>query len=135
MNSQGFSGPAEYTVPLSATRGVLNGISQHNCEGKSDESGDAGGTTPPCIGREHADALCTHVRSDHNFWAVCTSLVHGSQNVSACRSFLNDIPNELHAILERCVNRTDSATRQELVQQAKRIVLKLIQKHPEPRGL
>ncbi|KAF5397610.1 Deleted in autism protein 1 [Paragonimus heterotremus] len=135
LNSQGFSGPAEYVVPSSATRVVLDGISQHKCEGKSNESGDAGGTTPPCVGREHADALCTHVRSDHNFWAVCTSLVHGSQNASECRDFLIDIPNELHAILARCAYRTDSATRRELVQQAKHIVLKLIQEHPEPRGL
>ncbi|KAF8560598.1 hypothetical protein P879_10455 [Paragonimus westermani] len=135
LNSQGFNVPAEYTVPPSATRVVLEGISQHNCEGKSDESGDAGGTTPPCVSREHADALCTHVQSDHNFWAVCTSLVHGSRSVSGCRDFLNDIPNELRAILERCVNRTDSATRRELVKQAKHIVLKLIQSHPEPRGL
>ncbi|BHF78689.1 hypothetical protein SprV_0602180200 [Sparganum proliferum] len=96
-------------------------IANGRCRGNVSETGDAGGPTPPCLSEAHADALCGQPLSDHNYWAVCMSILHGGDSPtqhSGCRDFVADLPPLLRFALERCLADDAAGARMAHVQAA-----------------
>ncbi|CAL8071351.1 unnamed protein product [Calicophoron daubneyi] len=126
---------SDYNVPTAATDLVIQRMSIHKCLGDPQSSGDAGGTTPPCIKHTHADELCSHTRSDHNYWAICVTLLFGaSASESPCKGLLYDTPSDLSATLYECAYSSGLGARREAVNRAQKIVADQMQSHPIPLG-
>ncbi|CAH8583563.1 unnamed protein product [Dicrocoelium dendriticum] len=120
-----------HTVTPTAHIYVADGIIANACEGNSTYSGDSGGTTPPCLTRNHTDSLCTHSQSDHNYWAVCTALLHGYTGSDICATFLKDMPRVLISTLQQCVQDSRPGARRRALDNAKLIVSKLNEEYAE----
>uniref|UniRef100_A0A183SIV1 Protein kinase domain-containing protein n=1 Tax=Schistocephalus solidus TaxID=70667 RepID=A0A183SIV1_SCHSO len=90
------------------------------CRGNVSETGDAGGPTPPCLSEAHANALCRQPVSDHNYWAICMSILHGgdSPHHRGCKNFLADLPALLRFALEKCLADDTAGARMAHVQAA-----------------
>ncbi|CAH8583114.1 unnamed protein product [Heterobilharzia americana] len=114
----------EYSVPSHALDRVLTGLRQHDCLGNVSVSGNAGSSsTPPCLHHTHADDLCSHRKSDHNIWLICTSLLYGGKGyTTGCTNFLYQLPVELYTLIERCVHESGVGVRRRLIDEARRLI-------------
>ncbi|KAG5449967.1 Divergent protein kinase domain 2A [Clonorchis sinensis] len=124
----------EHVVNPNATVFLARGLGSHDCEGNIAKSGDAGGTTPPCMTRAHADELCSNVHSDHNIWAICATLLLSHEGTRPCSGFLHGLPSEFISTLQDCVHSLGPGYRRKMLVRAKDILLRTIQLHPEPKG-
>ncbi|TGZ61585.1 hypothetical protein CRM22_007917 [Opisthorchis felineus] len=124
----------EHVVNPNATVFLARGLGSHDCEGNMAKSGDAGGTTPPCMTRVHADELCSNVHSDHNIWAVCATLLLSHEGTRSCNGLLHGLPSEFISTLQDCVHSLGPGYRRKMLVRAKDILLRTIQLHPEPKG-
>lgn len=123
------AGVANHVVAATAHIYVVDGISSHACEGNSTFSGDSGGTTPPCLARTHADDLCAYSQSDHNYWAVCTALLHGFTGSDLCAAFLQGMPQELISAVRQCVQDSTPGARRVALEHAKMLASKLSEEY------
>lgn len=128
----------EFAVPETANKHLRKGLADHRCAGDTISRGDAGGSTPACVRRDHADKLCEHTRSDHNVWVICATLLYGISAETkdkdlSCGDFLLDLPPSILPLLHRCVNQPDG--RRAAFSEIRQLVDRLIESTPSPLGL